>query len=200
MSALKLIETSQDSASSCSNKMQALFAIYNERYPEFEKSGSVKNRYSEWTLHILKKNYFYESECITDALFLDVLNSKYSVSMVYCGKFSQKAQTDQDHLFVQSLEQTADYVQMGVLTVMNNLLSLHNPGTTVSLNPDVELYIRKYMEENDEYGQFNARNGVWYTGHLEPLLSPERIAFVEDAVERGDFEAVLDTTSPCVVQ
>jgi len=198
--ALNSIKDKRGGIELCGKIMQTQFAIYGKRYPRFEESGSVENRFSDWKLHLLNGNYYDESECITEGLYLKVFETKYDVGLVYCGILLRSPQTEQEYLFVESLEQLVSYSHMGVLAAMNNLLHLHKPGSAVSFNPDIELYIRKFLHKNDKFGQFNVFDGVWYTGHLEPLLTPERIEFVNTAVERGDFAAVLETTAPCPVR
>lgn len=180
----------------CSKTMQSQFAIYGGRFPRFEQSGAEEKRFSAWKLHLLKGDYEFESECITDELFLKILETKHYVNLVYCGIFSGIAETEQEHLFVESLEQMASYAHLGILTAMGNFISLHRPGSNLSLNPDVEFFIRKSLQKNVELVEYKY---TWYTGHLEPLMTQERIEFVNAAVERGDLDAVLSSTSPCLV-
>lgn len=193
---LESIDEKRGGVELCAKVMQTQFAIYGARYPRFEESGPIEKRFSAWKHHLLKGDYYYESSCINDELFLKVLNTKYEVDFVYCGVFSDIAETEKEYLFVESLEQMASYAHMGILEAMHNLLSLHKPGSSLSLNPDVELFIRKSLQKNDELVEYKY---TWYTGHLEPLMTHERIKFVDDAAKRGDLEAVLSSTSPCPV-
>ena len=102
-----------------------------------------------------------------------------------------------DDVFVQALEELMSYASVGSLEAMDDFLGHHRPGSSISLNPDVELYIRKFLHKNDEFKKYK---GTWYTAHLEPLLTPERIEFVNAAVARRDFEAVLNSTAACPTQ
>ena len=51
--------------------------------------------------------------------------------------------------------------------------------------------MRKALVLKDLYDE------AYETDHLEPLLSPQRKDFLDAAVLRSDFKAVLDTTPPC---
>jgi hypothetical protein len=59
------------------------------------------------------------------------------------------------------------------------------------LNADVEYYLAK---------QSSALGETVYSSRLDDIttkLSPKRRAFVDAAVGRGDYQAVLDTTEAC---
>ncbi len=62
----------------------------------------------------------------------------------------------------------------------------------VDLNPDVEYYFRKLTRFTD----FTTPE-LYDVSNLEPLLTPERIAFLDKAVQTSDLDAVIATTPPC---
>ncbi|MEM8540643.1 MAG: hypothetical protein AAGF25_06775, partial [Pseudomonadota bacterium] len=138
-----------------------------------------------------------ENFCIRISAANRILDAKYDTDLIFCGVFSLKPETSLEQAFAEAVEELTSYVDVSNLAAMHELLYHHRPGTIVWLNPDVELYVRKYAYQNTE---LERHEGTWYTGHLEPLLAPERIEFVNAAVERGDFASVLNTTAPCPVR
>lgn len=195
---LEEIAQGQGFSEYCSKLLRTHFNIYNDRFPKFTQAGSADKRFLAWKHHVVvdgfSDGYNGAKHCAQFMAFHQALDPYASNNLRFCGAFSDRPKSPSERKFRNAIEEMISYADAGNLDALDSLLILHSPGSNVMLNPDVEFYIRKALQINDEY------EDVWYTGHLEPLLSPERIAFVEDAVERGDFEAVLDTTSPCVVQ
>ena len=191
-----IIETaeSEGRAGFCERSLETKFQIYNARYPEFAQNGDNGARFLAWKRYLASDRNNLENFCIRLSAANRILDAKYNTDLIFCGVFSLKPETPLEQAFAEAVEELISYVGVGNLAAMHELLYHHRPGTIVSLNPDVELYIRKYAYVNTE---FDRHEGTWYTDHLEPLLTPQRIAFVDDAVERGDFRAVLETTSAC---
>lgn len=187
-------QSDEDGTAYCDRSLQIQFEIYNKRYPKFAKSGDEDQRFLAWKRYLAVAPNNSESFCIIYSVFDKIMDTKSDTGLVFCGIFSHAPETSTDNAFFQALEELVSYASVGSLDAMDDFLGHHRPGSSISLNSDVELYIRKFLQKNDAFRKYE---GSWYTAHLEPLLTPERIEFVNAAVERGDFEAVLDTTAPC---
>jgi len=192
--AVQLPSEENDFAKFCERLVQAHFKIYSDRYPQFAESGPEDKRFVAWKRHIIEDGYTFESYCIDLQPFFGLLEAQHQVNLIFCGVFSGKPATTHERVFVHAVEKLIADADAGNFRAMHQLMNLHTPESSLSLNPDVELYIRKLLQSNDEYKK------EWHTCHLEPLLTPERIEFVNTAVERGDFAAVLETTAPCPVR
>lgn len=76
--------------------------------------------------------------------------------------------------------------------LLSRFIGHHYVGSRIYLNPDVEYFLRQISgvidPEDEEF-----RN----VDHLIPKLSKDCIAFLDDAVKRVDYGAVVDTTASC---
>lgn len=195
-----LQETAQEQGFTeyCSKLLSAHFNIYNDRFPKFMQTGSADRRFLAWKYHVVvdgfSDGYNGAKHCVQFMAFNRASEANTSNNLHFCGAFSDDSRIRSDREFRNAIEETISYADAGNPYALDSLLILHLPDSNVMLNPDVEFYIRKSLRINDEY------KDTWDTTHLEPLLTPERIGFVNAALERGDFASVLNTTAPCPVR
>ncbi len=175
----------------CELELKIGFDIYKSRYPRFAEIGDKENRFSAWKRHIVEQSKSGLQYCVVDLPFVRFIELFYWGDLIYCGQFSREPETSVEHERVQALSEIIDYARLGKPSALSVLLILNGPDGKVRLNPDLEYYMRRLFKKLGVY------DDEWDTAHLEPALSPQRQAFVEAAVEREDFAAVLDTTEPC---
>lgn len=180
----------------CMAHILATYEIYLRRYPEFQETGDAMDNFKRWKRHIADENQFLRSDCLhlypalklyTFAVQPFVRNDFY-----YCGLFSRKAFTPLEHEARLLIEELVYYANTNEWLTIAPLIRDHEEGKIIDLNPDVEYYFRKLMlpvpKEYEKYTDVS---------HLIPQLSPERLAFLEDAIAKRDYHAVATSTKPC---
>ncbi|NKB53813.1 MAG: hypothetical protein GKR97_16620 [Rhizobiaceae bacterium] len=184
-------EPGETYTNNCGLGIQAQYKIYNDRYPEFAKVADENERFLAWKYHIVADGKDWLGGCVFGMSFLTILDLIYQVELVFCGVFSRQPNSPVEKAFVDSVVEMREYLKLDVGVMMSHVLILHESGSSVNLNPDVEYYIRKSLEMKDLYDE------TFRTDHLEELLTRQRRAFLDAAVQNRDFDAVLDTTPPC---
>jgi hypothetical protein len=185
----------------CDHMLKIDFEIYNRRYPHFVETGDPVERFRAWTNHVVavSSKFAMHPERIPAACIIQmpydelirVLAENSTLDLTYCGVYSRLPKTRAEQKFVKAVDDWMDYALLGSPDPMQGLLQDRLPKQQINLNADVEYYLLKYLQIHGET-MFD-----WGTQHLDHVLTAERKAFVDAAVERRDFAAVLDTTPPC---
>ncbi len=181
----------------CDRVVQANFDIYNKHYPQFAATGDFPTRYSAWRYHLVAVPVPWESSCVFDQTSMKISESLQTIiksGLVFCGVYSRQPRTPKEKEFVNDMNELVDFIGFGDPDAVWQLFNFRLSKPQINLNPDVEYFLRKSLRQNERLK--NDRK----TSHLEPLLSRERIEFIDQAVKRRDFEAVLQSTRPCTSQ
>ena len=192
----------------CKNSLAANYKIYNDRYPDFRSIADEKTRYKNWKLHLLEIRN--GATCIYNNAY-DTLKENvmayYDSDFYYCGRFSRLPTTPKEVETKELMVELVDYVRVKPLIMSFHLLILNKFSVLYSaipefkangldplikLNPDVEYFLRKSV-------QLEGLSGIesWDMSSLMPLLSKEKIAFLDEAANNEDFDIVLDNTAAC---
>ena len=178
----------------CIELPRTYFEIYNDRYPAFARIESGSARYLAWRAHIVERGTATPATCIVGDLSIRLMRAMSwpaDIGLVYCGKYSRAPQNPQEKRFHDYLNELVEYARLGFADAISDLLVVNSDGPPVILNPDVEYYLRKTLEIGGEHEWY------WNTSHLEPLLSAERVEFVNEAVKKRELNKVLQTTPHC---
>ncbi len=181
----------------CDRVVQTNFEIYNKHYPQFVATGDLQTRYSAWRYHLVAVPVPWESSCVFGQSFMKTSESLQAIiksGLVFCGVYSRQPRTPKEREFVNDMNELVDFIGFGDPDAVWNLFNFRLSKPQINLNPGVEYFLRKSLRQNER------RKNDRKTSHLEPLLSRERIEFLDQAVKRRDFEAVLQSTEPCTSQ
>jgi len=113
----------------------------------------------------------------------------------FCGLYSRPPATATEREAAKFIDELFEYTKYGSNSAISALLTANRLMGIVEMNPDVEYYISRLVVPELK-GERPPRD----VSHLKPLLSEERRAFVDRAVENFDLQTVLDTTEPCVAR
>jgi hypothetical protein len=175
----------------CVRGTRAAFDLYHQRYPQFAESGDEETRFKRWKWHIVSSGGYGERHCIIHLPYLLIPDLEGGSDLIFCGRFSGVPITKTDQIFFEIVSEMRDHAQLGISESMQFLMLLNGSLWDIELNPDVDYFVRKWLAQSG----YKAK-GV-ETDHLQPVLTPERKAFVDEALVRGDLKSVLETTAPC---
>lgn len=178
----------------CAVSIEARFQIYLKRYPAYAETGTFQTLFANWKRHQVYGSDSYHA-CIVHTPWMklmDLATFGDPVNFRYCGRLINPVVTKTDIAVLEILREAALYANSGNPFAVGIFLELDEDYDFVDLNPDVEYYFRKLVRFTDE-----TTPALYDVSHLKPLLTPERIAFLDRAVQTSDLEAVIATTPPC---
>ncbi len=128
-----------------------------------------------------------------------------AITISYCGRYSGKDSTVDDSRARSLIDEVERIARRGSVSAFSSFLELDGNTKVVRLNPDVLYFLKQSLMNaspilRPDYlfdGAGAWANDAWNRPDLEQQLSPERRAFVDDAVLRNDLGSVLETTGPC---
>ncbi len=181
----------------CAVYVEAEFQIYLKRYPEFKNTGTLRSIFARWKRHQVYNQLSY-NVCIVHVPSFKLAYLTSSVETInfhYCGRLIDTVVTKADIAALEALREAIDYANSGSPLAVETFLGFDEDYDFVALNPDVEYYFRSIIR-TPQY----AEPDLLDTSHLRPLLSAERLAFVDKATKTRDLDAVIATTAPCRVK
>ncbi len=191
---LQQADDNRNGRNPCAVGVEAEFQLYLKRYPAYGDTGSFQTLFANWKRHQVYSSNSYNA-CIVHTLWLklmDLATFGDPVNFRYCGKLINPVVTKTDIAVLEILREAALYANSGSPLAIDIFLELDEDYDFVDLNPDVEYYFRK-LTRSREYTEPE----LYDTSRLKPLLTPERIAFLDKAVQTSDLDAVIATTPPC---
>ena len=103
------------------------------------------------------------------------------------------------------IDEVERIARRGSVSAFSIYLELDGDTEVAHLNPDVLYFLKQSLMNAspilrpdylfDSTGVWAGE--AWNRPDLEQQLTPERKAFVDEAVARGELAAVLETTAPC---
>ncbi len=174
------------------------FEIYERRHPDFLKTGEIDRRYREWKAYMARKNDIYLGFCLYEIPTMELYRTSFRIDMdglQFCGARITSSGTPAERYFQYFTDQLLDNAEAGQVDALDSLLASNELRDLISLNPDIEYFLRRSL--------FVAGEGKpedWDVSQMLPELDAERIAFLDDAIARKDFAAVVATTPACPVQ
>jgi len=189
---------SQGSVVDCLVHLDKDFEVYNFRYPSFRQTGEVDTRYNAWKRYVADTNNAGVGFCkyAVSGLLLLMERTRFEVEgFRFCGALPKPSGTDAGRRFNTLVSEMLTNAQTGFAYPIEVLFMARQIDTIVSFNPDIEYYLRRFLAEAGE-----GTPEDWDVSKVLPELDPERIAFVDAAVARKDFGAVVETTAPCSAQ
>ncbi len=191
-----LAEYPLDGMSPCEADLLATYEIYLRRYPGFQKRGNARTNFTNWKNYIAHQKQNRGTLCMYKVPFrrLDAITFEPYVrkDFYFCGQYSRIPYTPLEHDAYLLIEEAISYAKTGHWSAVTTLVASQGEDHVIDLNPDIEYYFRKLIYPFAEDVEQDRD-----TSHLEPMLSAERIRFLDDAVTKRDFEAVVDTTPQC---
>lgn len=178
----------------CDEILPAEFGNYNARYPAFKKTGTEHLRYSAWKTYIVASANMPAAYCVVSDVTIKLIRStpqNLKSSIAFCGIYSRHPETPQEKQFADLMDELSGYAELGSPVAISGLLSLNGTIPSISLNTDVEYFLRKSLEQN------GVHESGWSSDELKPMFNAERINFLNAAVENHNLKAVLKSTSAC---
>ncbi|MDZ5699398.1 hypothetical protein [Chelativorans sp. M5D2P16] len=181
----------QDDA--CTAWAKAEFDLYQRRYPAFLETSDLDERFRRWKFHIALDRRGPLTQCLSAAA-VDTLIELPTVptDLYFCGRFSRRAANAFEEKLVGLMEELFVYAQSAIEGPVDTLLLANELSDYVELSPDVAYYFHHLTTPI-----FLEEVGPRDTSHLDPLISRERRAFLRQAAEERDLEAVLETMPSC---
>lgn len=194
---------------SCLTGNRIQFEIYKEHYPAYTLYGNDHTeRYEAWKHHVYATKrdidllclMRFEEQAIThqvekfkDYSLDDPLD--YEGGLLYCGKFVNRDRSNKSEALAEKIEKFLTYVRLNEPRWAHEFLSAFEfSRPTVILHPDIEYYFKKrFVWENWQQTVY-----VPDTRHPDHIFTPERLAFLDDAVARGDLQSVIDSMGACL--
>lgn len=190
--------------------MERAFIVYLETYPDYAETGPRNLLYARW-LDYAEASEEWSLPCCLSAphgyqLRRMLEEPDADVTISYCGRFAGDPETSYDWLAKMHIDVIEHIALKGSVAGLSVYLQLDGKGRVVNLNPDVVYYLKSAILSSDnptrpdylfDENDASWRDQPWNRPNLEEELSPERKAFVDEAVARGDLAAVLETTGPC---
>ena len=188
----------------CYKTIDTQYQIYQNRYPEFQKSGDKDINFKNWKRHVVKNDLVFSYSCIIGEPFEDLISYHYyyldderaNKKFYYCGKFSSSPATDIEKNIVQTVNELIEYSKDLREKTISQTIAINELKTVIDLNPDVEYFYLSFAKKNG----FSQKRRDWDVEHLLPKLSKERIAFLDEAVANNDLQSVLDSTKACEIR
>nr|WP_272211968.1 hypothetical protein [Marinicella sp. W31]MDC2877859.1 hypothetical protein [Marinicella sp. W31] len=170
----------------CSAEIVFEYLIYNRRYPEFAFTHAFNKGLEAWKLHVLETNRAASSFCIVIEV-TEELRELYSYDFatptegLFCGKHGRPYINAEESHISGLLDRLVSYAATGNDFALPALAELED-WSDIRLNPDIRYFVA-------------ARHARRYGNEPAPILrdtvialqSKERLAFVEDAIERNDL-------------
>jgi len=194
----------------CQNANQAQFEIYLKRYPDYLESGGARSGLQEnWKSHVYSTPNAIDLMCLVKyeakSLARDIFafwsgdpNDPYSLDhdLLYCGKFVRRDRSAASLELAMRIEKFQYYVGLNEPRWAHEYLAaFESSAPTAILHPDVEYYFQKRFVFESWQQTVHAPK----THHPTHEFTPERLAFLNDAVARGDFQLVIDTMGDCML-
>ncbi len=180
-------------AGACATFLTRYYKIYQNHYPDFQKTGDAETRFRSWKLYQARTGYYIS--CLSFVVWEELSEIDLAGSFddfYFCGLYSRPPATAAEREAAKYIDELFEYAKNGSSFAISTLLTANRLMEIVEMNPDVEYYISRLV-----VAEFKGERPPRYVSHLEPLLSEERRAFVDRAAENFDLQAVLDTTEPC---
>lgn len=209
----------------CDDLLEAEYEVYKLHYPDFaaQELSLEPKLHRAWRDHLVIEQYHLPSMCMINsahARVLELLRHLEWVNFRFCGAVAapvvkaaqevtssgaspQGASTkpppsppvgpqtfDEDYLAA-GLNQMLAFSALGAPEAIVNALYYAAMHPNLALNADVEYFLRMSLRRTRRFEQH------WQVAHLRTSLTGERLAFVDQAVKRGDLKAVRQTSAAC---
>ena len=181
----------------CSSLIAPEFKFYTDKYPDYLEGGETEKLRQNWLDYVTQSGRVKWMGCIYsqthDAIFeLWKISKKNDREFYFCGLPSYPPANDYERSLTELSNRGIFYAEKGVYQAVWYLMLSNQLKSVINLNPDIEYYFRKITK--DDPIKVDAFSDV---SHLTPKLSAERISFLDEAVKKLDYQAVLETTQPC---
>ena len=189
----------------CGGKVRRSYEIYLKHYPEYETTAEPEQAYQNWRNYILSDEDNSLGGCMTGTYAYAIetlyIRDPSRITISYCGRFSAEPVTDEDRFVVDTMSYLVGLAERGYEVALGYYL-LMDGYTVVRLNPDILYFLRRVLDDSffaNDLGLFDTPDSIFAVNspRLEDQISPERKAFVDEAVVNNDLAAVLATTKPC---
>lgn len=189
---------------SCYKGIDTIYKIYQNRYPEFQKSGNSIINFRNWKRHVIQNKSVSSYACIIGEPFEDLITYHYyylndnqaDIDFYYCGIFSRPPANKVEENIILTVNEQLEYSKNKDERTIKAVLSINNLQSVIKLNPDVQYFLVMLAKENNDLPD----DKKWNTANLVQTLSNERIAFLDEAVRQNNLQSVLDTTNPCKIR
>ncbi|QQM31761.1 hypothetical protein JET14_06230 [Martelella lutilitoris] len=189
----------------CGGKVRRSYEIYLKYFPEYAETAEPEQAYQTWRDYILADEESSLGGCMTGA-YAYAIETLYkrdpsSITISYCGRFSGEPTTEEDLFVVDTIRYLEGLADKGFALAQGYYL-LMDGNSVVRLNPDILFFLGQSLDGSPwavELGLFVTPESLLAVNspNLEGQPSPERKAFVDEAVARSDLASVLETTGPC---
>ncbi len=179
----------------CEKVVSANYKVYQQRYPDFQKSGDPETNFANWETHILTPTERIFSYCVIYSWTIKMeplLDPPPDADFYFCGLYSRPPASERERKTAEVIDRIIVFAKTGSMSASIFFLVTNDRLDFFDLNPDVEYYFSKLVEQ---YLVLDTNLGD--VVNLEPLISEERRAFVDRAAKNSDLQAVFDTTEPC---
>jgi hypothetical protein len=177
----------------CERSILAEYEVYNRRNLEFEASGAADETFRDWKVHLSRDTPGYLNSCMSTVAAEGLLMADPPPSDFYfCGRYSRPPASAAELRYARLIDEVFVYAQSALEFSVNELLLVDKLTSIVDLAPATEYYFRKLVRPalKDEVEPRDV-------SHLLPGLTGRQQAFLDEAVEKRDLQAVLAMTGDC---
>lgn len=192
----------------CTKALPELYERYKKRHPEFYPLADDPDMFRQWrkALVISAEEPEYRNFCVYDSIFEKYLQGmkRHPEKNLFCGRLADGIEPE-DKTLAEVIEEIAFYAFHGKSLPLKVMLDFHTMPTdrygikgSYRLNFDIAYYFQRQIALAPQPTP-DSRELV--AEYLQPdygkLLFEKRKRFVDAAFERGDYQAVVETTKPC---
>ncbi|AVX03426.1 hypothetical protein MXMO3_00894 [Maritalea myrionectae] len=186
-----------ESERECAKAQRLQFQIYLKRYPSFADTGTSESRKKAWLHHVLGTPLDVERTCILFAevsKLMDLTKNAEETDFFFCGKFSRPPESAKEEEIATLIREIFGYIQTDEPGRANKFLSYNAIGPIIELHPDIEYYYRARFTPPD---YIDKKKVMRQTVHPNHTISPKRRTELDQAIEAGDVQRVIDIMGDC---
>jgi len=188
---------------SCDTSIWLDYKTYQDRYPNFQKSGDYFSNFKYWKRHVIQEKSVSPYACIIGNPFEDLLSYHYyylenkqaDKAFYYCGVYSREASNELEKYIALTLNELVEYSKNKDMLPISKLLAINELQTIIKLNKDVEYFFIMLAKHNNEVDN----RPRWKTEQLVKAISKKRLTFLDEAVQNNDLQSILNTIKPCKI-
>ena len=187
----------------CGNWHNVIYERYAALHPDFRTVMANPDIRKQWRWNLIVHshgNLELYNGCFYDRLSAptyDLTSEEKRGKTIFCGVIARNLNARQQRA-AEGVAELTEYAMIGRWAATFRALSSEREYSPIRFNADVRYYIQKHMR-NIAALVVELKTGFqkYLMQDAGANLSPQRRQFVNAAFERGDYQAVLNTTPAC---
>lgn len=182
---------------SCRASLQTEHEIYLNRYPAYFAAFDERDRFKQWKRHMAQNPAVQDLTCLYGLIEFRIseLNSFDTIGddFLFCeGRYPRAPRTAHERELVNLMDELIEYAHYGSEGAALGFAGVSAYSKVVKVGAELDYYFLSFAYAKNPSESLSRRRAS-----MAELITPERLEFLNKAVQEGAYEKVVETLPTC---